>query len=472
MPFDLPITFTRKKPKLPVPKTFGKTLLGNSTLFGRIAAGHQPLPVADPWAEAQAKAQQLSQPILNILTQRQAADEANARAVAQQNKRDLDASYAAQGPMIDKSYDQAIASNSVLEDAVAKHLQASGTGATTDLKKQLEFLGAPGADAEVAKLADVWKGAGGAEYATGTSDIQNLVSDKAATHTLLGKQQISDTHQIGKDLSAAIAAIAKDAGVAQVDVLKSLPAEIQQIYSDTQAQKADARDYKEKTREYNKEYAHRSASELQDRADARHKLALETKLTMQQTMSAAEYKRWAKKFDAQQKALDRQSRQQIAAADRQAKTTTKLTGQDFTGPANRKFITVQDANGVPQVVKNPNYVPPVKSAAAKGSDTVDTAGSAKRNRAYTNALAAVFNKNTGRVRDVVIYGQDPNMKALKLINAALKGQGVDPYSSAGNQIRQSIWGFLDGKKGGTPGKTGTFTDPRRDDPRFKRKKKK
>lgn len=372
--------------------------------------------------------------------------------------------------MIDKSYGEAIASNAAIEDAVSKHLSGAGSTATDDLAKQLAQMGAPGSEADVAKLAEIYKGAGGAEYAVGTSDIQNLVSNKAAAHEALGKQQIADTYQVGKDLSAAITSIAKEYGTSKADVLKQLPSQVADLYQMTQ----ETAKTKESTREYNREYAYRAAQDLQDRVDARHKLALETKLTMQQTMTDSEYKTWAKKFDAHQKQLDRQSRQQIAAANRTASANSKVSGIDLTGPANRQYITVPDANGNPTLVENPNYVPPVKkSPSASSADTVDTAGSAKRNRAYDAALSAVFNKNTGHVREVVAYAQDSNMKALKLINSALKGMGVDPYSKAGNQIRQSLWGFLDGKPAGNPGGgAGKFVDPRKDDPRFKKRKKK
>jgi hypothetical protein len=439
--------------------------MGSALLQGLL--GRRPIPT-DPFTEAQAQAQQASQPYLNELARQQAADESSARGVAAQNTKDLNASYAAQTPMIDKSYGRAIGSNAAIEDAVAQHLNATGTGATTDLRKQLELIGSPSAADEVAKLADVYKGAGGAEYATGTSDIQNLVSNQAAAHELLGKQQISDTAQIGRDLSTALTSIAKDYGVQKADVLKALPDQVAQLVGLSQSAASD----KEKVREYNKEYNYRTSSDLQSRMDARHKLALETKLTMQQTMDAHDYKVWAKKFDANQKALDRQSRQQIAAANRNATASSKASNQNYTGPASQKYITVTDADGNPTVIPNPNYVPPSQTAKGRGSDTVDTAGSSKRNRAYDAALQSVFNKTTGQVRQNVIYAQDPNIKAMKLINAALKGMGVDPYSPAGNQIRQSLWTFLDGKRGGTPGKMGTFTDPRKDDPRFQRKPKK
>jgi hypothetical protein len=444
--------------------------LKSSTLLQSILNKKRQTFPADPFADAQARATQLSQPYLDLLTKQQAQAEQSARDVAAQNQRDLGSVYDQQRPMIDKSYGEAIASNAAIEDAVSKHLSGAGTEATTDLAKQLSQIGGPGADAEVAKLAETYKGAGGAEYATGTSDIQNLVSNKAAAKNLLGKQQIAETYQVGKDLSAAITSIAKEYGVQKADVLKALPSQIADIYSMTQ----DAAKQTESTREYNKEFNYRSSQDLQDRVDARHKLALETKLTMQQTMSESDYKIWAKKFDAHQKELDRQSRQQIAAASRAASANSKVANIDLTGPSNRKYITVPDANGNPTLVENPNYVPPVKkSPSSSSSDTVDTAGSAKRNRAYDAALSAVFNKNTGRVRETVAYGQDSNMKALKLINAALKGMGVAPYSKAGNQIRQSIWGFLDGKPAGNPGGgVGKFVDPRKDDPRFKKRKKK
>lgn len=440
-----------------------------------------PRPVVDPWQEAQNRATAMSRPYLDYLSQQQAQEAANARAAATQRKADLDASYALQTPIIDKNYGKAIAANAAIEDAVSKHLATSGAESAATLRSQLEQIGAKGTDADVAALEQMWKGAAGAEYATGTSDIQNLVSNQAAAHELLGKQQISDTTQIGRDLESGLSALAKEYGMAKADVLKSMPEQIQNLVAinrqdrqDEEAKREFDVDQSEKTRQYNKEYQYRNLQDIQERADARRKLALETKLTAQQTMDEQTYKVWAKKFDAHQKALDRQSRKEIAAAQRTASAQSKVSGIDLTGPSNRKYITVPDANGNPTLVENPNYVPPskkTKSATSSSADTVDTAGSAKRNRAFEAARAAVFNTSTGRVRDTVAYAQDSNIKAMNLINAALKGQGVDPYSKAGSQIRQSLWAFLDGKPAGTGKTAGKFVDPRKDDPRFRSKKK-
>lgn len=466
----------KKLPPRKVPVPAPSTTMGPN----RPAVDPYAAPV-DPWAEAQKRAKQMSDPILEAYRQQQAADTQAAQQWGENWGKSIEGLYQQARPQIQGSYDQAISAGSRIEDAVSKHLANAGTQSVDELQQKLAQMGAPNGGAEsLAQLSGIWKGTGGAEFALGAGQVENLIANKASADTWLTKQEIIDRKEVGAKVLEQIGQIAHDYGLKREDVLTHMPEQVNALYDKYAEQAAADRDFKYKQKmdkvavaADKRDFSYKKKQDILAAQDARHKLALEEKLTAQQTMSEQAYKVWAKKYDAKQKELDRQTKVQLAAADRAAKTTDKVTGQDFTGPANRKYITVQDANGNPQVVSNPNYVPPVKKPPSKdSSDTVETAGSAKRQRAYDKALASVFNDTTGHVRDVVAYAKDPDMKALHLINAALKGIGVEPYSKAGNQIRQSLWSFLDGKPAGTGETAGTFLDPRRRDARFRKKKKK
>lgn len=393
--------------------------------------GYAP-PTTDYWGNASARVHGLYDPILNRLSARQASDIEAAKSGAKQWLADIEGIFAKSAPVIDANYNTAIGNETNISDAISRHLKGTESADIGDLAKKLQAINSP---TNTDQLSTEAAGANAADYASGMSDVQALVRRKAEAQTFLQNERTAAGAQPGKELLKTINTLAKQYGVQTQDILDKMPSEIQGLVDnlrkegiDTYNTKYGAEVDKWKNEQASKldvrDFNYKKQQDLLAQRAAEKKLALETKLTMQNTMNTDAYRRWAKKFDADQRELDRQSREQIAQMSREA---SAANAGSMTGPPSQRYITGPGGN----VYENPNYVPP--KAAGSTQATIRL----RRNRATSKLDDLFINPDTmaprerwkpqdtpaGRVKQAV--------DAVKLIDLTLTKAGIkDPTTRA------------------------------------------
>jgi len=118
--------------------------------------------------------------LLQQIAQRQARDEAQARADAEARKTQTAKVYADFAPKLKQLYDYSIGQASTVENAVANRLAGVGQTDTEALRQKLVAMGAPDVDAQVAQATKDYQGSNAADFSKGMSDVGRLISNSAS----------------------------------------------------------------------------------------------------------------------------------------------------------------------------------------------------------------------------------------------------------------------------------------------------
>lgn len=415
-------------------------------------------------------------PLLQRIDQRMAEEQALARQEAERQNTGFDASVAKARPELAGAYDTGIQQASAVEEAVRKNLAGEGATAGAALAEKLKAINAPGT--EVADLAGVYSGAGGAGYASGMSDVSNLVSRAAEAKAWLEKQPLAFREQTAQDLADALSEIGSDYRGQRADIEAGIPAQIQNLYESLfgQAETKETnrynrsiteRDSAEERRRYQTEWKYKRNQDRIAAIQAERKAGLEAWLAAQESGNKAtiakveaQQKANERKWQAEQNRLNRENSRYTAilGAGINPETGEPLTPDtpDINTPSDRDKYIIDEQGNV--IGPNPNYRPEKTSKTKKG-DSIETPGSAKRNRVVSAAMSAVVNPETGAIRDRFVTnkkGQGVDMSIQREINAVLQAQGVDPNSKVGQEIRRAVFKRLAGRRAGT----GTYVVPK------------
>jgi hypothetical protein len=395
-------------------------------------------PIVDPlWTRANNQVMQFMNPMLARLASQRVAAEANARQVAPQHIAALQGQLQVGAGQMDASNNRGIVASSAVNDALANRLGNQGAAAQGDLSAKLAQIGA----ADPGAIAETYKGAANAGFATGSADLQQLIAERAAAGTYQAKLPGIAALQGNKDLQQALSEMRQSFG------------EQEQSLQDQALEKSFGLWDQLRGEEREGQQSRQEALQAQQELHAKQKMALmalaATAQTNQEKMS----------FQAQMKALDRQNALTMAGirADtarygvdtRAATQAAKPTAQPkLTGAANQKYITV---NG--KVVPNPNYVKP-GSGNKSGTPAVQTR--LKMNKATNDINKLIFNPATQQQRQWVTNLDTWNELAPK-INALIVQAGIAPNSPEGIKLRKAAYTRL-----GIPtGKNGNPTDKKR-----------
>lgn len=437
------------------------------------------------YTKAEQRVHEQTDPLLALIAKREAEERAQAEADAASRGQAIATAYSNERAPTQALYDHAVQQAKDVENAISAKFGKEGETNVSALKAKLDEIG--GAVGDQAAQS-VYQNADAARYATGMNDVARLAARGAEAQNWLGTQSALEQSDVQQDLFDLLAEISTDYGDQRDELNAGLAGQIQELYESMLADSRDQAQGDYERRIYEREYKDKQAADesasVAARTEAiRDQYNKDRQYLLQQKALAFKDPLRTKKIDAQIKALDRQAKKDIADAN-------NATRVDIANAGNQTRVDVANANatnrarakqpragvvsstlskdspvyvdeqGNPVIdprtgkpKKNPAYK---KSGSGNTNDSVATAGSAKRNRAYQAALNAVFNKGSGKVRDVAVNAKNPDMWIQRQINAAIEGMGVPPNSKEGAEIRRAIFRFLDGRPAGK----GTYHKPK------------
>lgn len=423
------------------------------------------------WAEAERRTREMVNPLLQRIDQRMAEEQALARQEAERQNTGFDASVAKARPELAGAYDTGIQQASAVEEAVRKNLAGEGATAGAALAEKLKAINAPGT--EVADLAGVYSGAGGAGYASGMSDVSNLVSRAAEAKAWLEKQPLAFREQTAQDLADALSEIGSDYRGQRADIEAGIPAQIQNLYESLFGQATDKSrfDYERKLgvsdraedrRRYDAELRAKTAADSRANRLAERKAELESWLAAVESGNDLE----AKRLKNQAAKNERTWRAKQARLDREASHANALIGAGYTydeegnlvspepdrninTPSDRDRYIIDEQGNV--IGLNPNYRP---EKPGKGSDP-KVQMRLKMNTASKNIRNILFNPNSQTQRDWVTNAKSWN-DVVPRINAEISDAGINPQSPQGIELRKNAFrrlGVQTGPNGNPVGKS-------------------
>lgn len=375
-------------------------------------------------------AQGLFSPLLAQLGRSRAAAEENARAVYGKHASALEGALQKTAAPIVGGFDTAIGQSAKVNEAVANRLAGQGQAASGDLAAKLAQISADPQGA--AQLASQYQGAGNAGFVKDSADLQNLIGRRGEAVSYQGKLPGIARLTAAQALEQALSEGRGYFGEQESALNASAVEQASQLYG-----------------QFREEGEARRQSKAAERQAILNRAA-EEKASLRALAAAAATNAEKLAYRAQEKALDRQTKIDIANLNAQTRLATDNPPAapkppSRTGPANQKFITV---NG--KVIKNPNYVPPSKGDTKNGNDNWLTAGSAKRDRVVQTAARAVIG-DSGSFNQTILnrlksYPRSPDQIVNTAINQALRAQGVPVNHPSAAQIRQAVRQRLNGKK--------------------------
>jgi hypothetical protein len=389
-------------------------------------------PAVDPlWTRANNQVMQFMNPMLARLASQRVAAEANARQVAPQHIAALQGQLQVGASQMDASNNRGIVASSAVNDALANRLGSQGAAAQSDLSAKLAQIGA----ADPGAIAETYKGAANAGFATGSADLQQLIAERAAAGTYQAKLPGIAALQGNKDLQQALSEMRQNFGEQEQGLQDQALEKSFGLWDQLRGEEREGRQSRQE------------ALQAQQELHAKQKMALmalaATAQTNQEKMN----------FQAQMKALDRQNQVALAGiradtarygVDTRAQTAANKPAAQpkLTGAANQKYITV---NG--KVVPNPNYVKPQTGPGRGTNPAVQLR--LKMNKATNDINKLIFNPATQQQRQWVTNLPDWNALAPK-INSLLVQAGIPPNSPEGIKIRKAAYtrlGIKTGDKG-------------------------
>ena len=415
----------------------------------------QPIDEAGIRREAETQARGQAGSILEAIAARQTAAENRARAEAESRAQQMEAAWAAAREPISKLYQEAVGQAERLENATANRLASSAIPATEDFAAKLAGINAPNAQETINQLKQTYAGAGASEFAKGMADVQALNRAGAADRSWVEKQGPLARQEVMGDLADLLSNIIEQYGDQRFEIESNIPNEINRMFESIYGRRADDRAQKVEQSRYDyeqqwrrKEYVDQRKQQIIENAAAKRKELMERQLVALERGD----KKAAMRFEAQQKALDRQLQRDLQKMQNENSNSNRGV-QEW---PNSPFIEGPDGKPSP----NPYYIPDAGDTSDK--DTVDTPGSIKRKRVLDSIWSELVNPDTGHIRDRFADPRTSDMKIQRAINVIIDGWGIDPYSPTGNEIRQSMFRRLNGRPvgHGKGGKSlGTYRTP-------------
>ncbi len=393
-------------------------------------------PGVDPlWTRANNTVMQFMNPMLSRLAAQRVAAEANARQVAAGHGQALGAALTASAKPMDESFNRGIVSSAAVNDALAARLGTQGATAQGDLSTKLAQIGAQ----DTGQIAQTYKGAADAGFATGSADLQRLIAERAAGGAYQAKLPGIGLLAGEKDLQQALSEMRQNFGEQEQGLTDQAAEQSFSLWDKFRGEKRE------------------DVQSRQDQLAAQAELYAKQKMALTALAATAQTKADKMGFDAQQKALDRQNKLAMAqiraqtsmyGVDTRAATAAKpkpAKPPSLTGPANQKFITV---NG--KVVKNPNYNPSASSGGApSGPQTAVT---------YNEIVKRIVNSD-GMIRSK--FALKPDLQIAQEINKGLDLRKIPRNSPEAKRIRQEIFKYLNQKQINwkVDGEYGTYHSP-------------
>ncbi len=392
------------------------------------------LPKIDPnaiMAAANQQATSIYDPILQQINAQYQRERDAAIARQQQMASATDQAYASARDPLANVYNSAIKQGTELENAVSNRLKGVGDSRGADFASRLAAMGAPQTGA-AEELQTTYKGADAAGFAKGMNDVGRLVSRGAEARSFLEKQPGLARQQSQAELSEALRGMFDKYTDDTGELMANLPGQVQSIYDKLYGNATDERDNQNAN-------AWAQVKFIQEQMQANQEAKIvAAKLGDSKAARAAA---------AREKALNREL--QVWKAQL---TDTRVRELDNPQPVASGPNLKYNPDGTP----NPNYNP---QAGGNDNETIDTPGSAKRNRVVNAINNELFNK--GQKRQWVTAAYNWNVVASR-INGVMRNLGVDPNSPTGIQFRKTAFGKLGvptGPKGnptvGPKGRSGT-----------------
>lgn len=383
----------------------------------------------------------LFSPLLSQLGTARAAAENNARAAYAKQATALENALQRTSAPVAGGFDTAIGQSAKVNEAVANRLANQGTSASSGLAAQLAQISAD--PNQAAQLAQAYTGAGNAGFAHGAADLSALIGRRGEAVSYQGKLPQIARLMANQALEGALSEQRGYFAQEESDLRRESVNTASQIYQQLRQEG------------FSREQA------IQEAKQATLDRAAEEKASLRALAAASQSDAAKLAYQAQEKALDRQTKIDIANLNAQTRLATDNPPKPdpVTGAANLKFITV---NG--RKVKNPNYVPPTK-AGTSANDSWLTPGSAKRERIVESAWSAVTSPEGGWNSAVLSrLRKFPNSADAIIntaINQALRARGIDPNHPSAKKIRAAIRQRISGRSWkfgeGEDQSTATFT---------------
>lgn len=406
-------------------------------------ATRPPVAPVDPlWTRANNQVMQFMNPMLSRLAAQRVAAEANARQAQSGHTAALQGALVQSAKPMDAAYERGVLSASAVNDALANRLNGQGGAAQTDLSAKLAQIGAR----DNGEIAQTYKDASNAGFATGAADIQSLIARRAEGAAYQAKLPGIAALEGNRDLQQALGEMRENFGKQEQDLTDSALEKSFDLWGTLRGEKRE--DVQNKA----------------EQAFARYEATLKQKMALQALAATATTKAEKMAFDAQQAALDRQLKADIAQlnSDTRLATDNGPAAPKVTGAANQPFISV---NGQP--VKNPNWhgtwkgntpVAPKPGQTTKTNPVVQNR--LKGNQAAVNVRRVLLNPQTSRPRQWVVNAPTWSGEVLQQINGAIEQAGIDPNSPLGIKQRKAAFKML-----GVPtGKNGNPSDKARATP--------
>lgn len=292
----------------PVAKTFVPQR-PNVTNHPSDAVGGRP---TDPlWGSAESTIFGMVSPLIQRLAAQRVAAEENARRVSGTHASALEQALGATAAPVAQSFDKAIGSSAAVNEAVANRLNNQGTTASSGLAAQLAQIGANPETAQ--QLAQTYRGASGAGFAHGAADLQHLIGRGAEAASYTAKLPQIARLEANRDLAQALSQQRQTFGEQETELLTGAQKSAFDLWNQMRGEKAEAASAKEQAL-------------VKAVADAEER-AWKERQTLMALKATATNKAQERAFEAQLKALDRKSKEEIAAANRNLqawKVTTQI----------------------------------------------------------------------------------------------------------------------------------------------------
>jgi len=315
------------------------------------------------------------------------------------------------------NYAHAEQAAAAVNEAVANRLKKQGTEAGQSLLERLALINAPGSAVEpvTKEVADYYSGAGGANYAGNTGDIQTLIGRSAEEEAWLNKQPAIVRQQLEQQFAADQADLMSEFLDRQFELT-------QQGLSERDAYDQAHWEFTQGKAEQTKAEKAQKAKDDEDRYWENYWKKQDLLQRQWEIKVASGDKKAANKLKAELEANKIQAQKDIASIRADATVTSAATRADAT-------VTAADIRAQ-------------ASKEAKAANQNKPPSSADRNRALKAAYSAVIRPD-GQVR--YDAGMGGKARAVTLINQALQAAGIAPNSPAGKAIRQDILNRMRGR---------------------------
>lgn len=381
-----------------------------------------PKPVVDPLlGRANTVAEQMFSPLFQRLGAARAAAEANARAAYGTHAAALEGALQKTSAPISGAFDTAIGQSAKVNEAVANRLQNQGQVASSGLATQLAQISADPAAA--AQLAKFYQDAGNAEFAHGSADLQHLIARKGEAGSYQGKLPGIARLTANQDLQKALAEFSGEFAGQESDLRNRAAEEVSGLYGDFRAERQDAQ------------------AQAAAQKQALLELAQKERATLQALKAAAVTNAEKLQYAAQEKALDRKLKADIANLNAQTRLDTANIGAQ---------TRVQTANISAQSKKTA-----AKKTGAAAKDDWKTPGSIKRQRVVSSIRNQIVNPETGRIREVFTDSDTPDKAISNAIWRFMRLNKISPTSPAGKKLWREVFLSLEN----TPSDKGPYALP-------------